>query len=184
MRDVAKEYGVDRHIKYNLNWESSKWQSKTKTWRNQFRNVKTNEIFEQECKILISGTGGFIQPQKFELEGLENFKGRVVHSARWEKDIDLKDKDVVVVGNGCMAYSVSLLYPVDLPLRFCFTDSASYCRQSKSCVSVHESKKSPSRVLSTLTLPRHLNTSYQGLTLPSVTLGSSASATFLASIHS
>jgi hypothetical protein len=151
MRDVAKQYDVDSHIECNLNWQSSKWQAMTKTWSNQFRNVKTNEVFEQECKILISAIGGLVEPQDFDLEGLENFKGRIIHSARWRKDVNLKDKDVVVVGNGCKIYSISLVSSADLAFRFCFTDSAGHCRRSQSLVSIHESEQFPPRDLSPLT---------------------------------
>lgn len=38
-----------------------------------------------------------------DVPGLELFKGPVFHSARWKADIDLNDKDVVVVGAGCTA---------------------------------------------------------------------------------
>ncbi|TVY82411.1 Baeyer-Villiger monooxygenase [Lachnellula suecica] len=57
------------------------------------------------AKILISAVGGLVEPNLFPkgIPGQERFEGEIFHSARWRYDIDLKDKDVVVVGTGCSA---------------------------------------------------------------------------------
>jgi cation diffusion facilitator CzcD-associated flavoprotein CzcO len=47
---------------------------------------------------------GLVEPKQWEnLPGKENFQGSIFHSARWNYDVDLKDKDVIVVGTGCSA---------------------------------------------------------------------------------
>jgi cation diffusion facilitator CzcD-associated flavoprotein CzcO len=57
------------------------------------------------CKVLVSAVGGFVEPSPFpaNVPGKDTFKGQIVHSARWDENIDLRDKDVVVVGTGCSA---------------------------------------------------------------------------------
>lgn len=56
-------------------------------------------------KILISCVGGLVEPNQWpaNVSGKEDFKGEIFHSARWNYDIDLKDKNVVVIGSGCSA---------------------------------------------------------------------------------
>jgi cation diffusion facilitator CzcD-associated flavoprotein CzcO len=56
-------------------------------------------------KILISAVGGLVEPRTLTdvLPGRDKFQGDIFHSARWKYDIDLKDKNVVVVGTGCSA---------------------------------------------------------------------------------
>ena len=58
-----------------------------------------------KAKVVCSGAGGFVEPNAWpkNLPGRELFQGDVFHSARWNHDVDLKDKDVVVVGTGCSA---------------------------------------------------------------------------------
>lgn len=57
------------------------------------------------AKVLISCVGGLVEPRIWpeNVPGQDTFKGEMFHSARWRYDIDLKDKDVVVVGTGCSA---------------------------------------------------------------------------------
>jgi cation diffusion facilitator CzcD-associated flavoprotein CzcO len=57
------------------------------------------------AKILISAVGGLVEPKLWPeaIPGQDKFEGELFHSARWRYDIDLKDKDVVVVGTGCSA---------------------------------------------------------------------------------
>ncbi|KAI9893507.1 MAG: hypothetical protein M1814_006303 [Vezdaea aestivalis] len=60
------------------------------------------------CKVLVSGVGGFVEPRSTlsELPGYNSFEGPIIHSARWDKTVDLRDKDVTVVGTGCSAAQI------------------------------------------------------------------------------
>lgn len=55
------------------------------------------------AKIVISCVGALVEPKGWpdEVPGLDNFQGRVMHSARWDDSVNLNDKNVVVVGTGC-----------------------------------------------------------------------------------
>ncbi len=37
------------------------------------------------------------------IPGRDQFEGDIFHSARWDYNVDLRDKDVIVVGTGCSA---------------------------------------------------------------------------------
>lgn len=54
-------------------------------------------------KVFISCAGEFVKPNSWprDFPDIKLFKGPVFHSARWKADIDLRNKDVVVVGAGC-----------------------------------------------------------------------------------
>lgn len=58
-----------------------------------------------KAKIVVSCVGGLVEPRAWpkEIPGIETFKGPMFHSARWDYDVDFKDKNVVVVGTGCSA---------------------------------------------------------------------------------
>lgn len=58
-----------------------------------------------KAKVVISGAGGLVEPNAFpnSIPGREQFEGKVFHSARWDYNVDLNGKDVVVVGTGCSA---------------------------------------------------------------------------------
>ncbi|KAF8861472.1 FAD/NAD(P)-binding domain-containing protein [Acephala macrosclerotiorum] len=101
LEKLAVDFHICSTIKYDVSWESAKWQQKTSTWRLNLRVGQAGEVIEHECKILISAVGRLVVPSSFEMPGRGDFQGKIVHSAQWQSDITVKDKSVVVIGNGC-----------------------------------------------------------------------------------
>lgn len=101
IRNTAQRFGVDKHITLNTEWVDARWSDQTKTWRCTFKSRKTGDRFVQECKVLISGTGGLVEPNKVGIAGVEKFKGDILHSAKWDHKVSLEDKNVCIIGNGC-----------------------------------------------------------------------------------
>lgn len=62
------------------------------------------------AKVVVSCVGGLVNPKEWpeSIPGKDKFHGEIFHSARWRYDVDLKDKDVIVVGTGCSAARESL----------------------------------------------------------------------------
>ena len=64
--------------------------------------------FRQEivrAKIVCSAAGGLVEPNSWpdSIPGNDTFDGDIFHSARWDYNVNLRDKDVIVVGTGCSA---------------------------------------------------------------------------------
>ena len=57
------------------------------------------------AKIVCSAAGGLVEPNAWpdSIPGRDQFQGDIFHSARWDYNVDLRDKDVVVIGTGCSA---------------------------------------------------------------------------------
>ncbi|KAH9210355.1 hypothetical protein DL95DRAFT_308182 [Leptodontidium sp. 2 PMI_412] len=57
------------------------------------------------ARILVSAVGGLVEPRTWpeNVPGREIFEGDIFHSARWNYNVDLTGKDIVVVGTGCSA---------------------------------------------------------------------------------
>lgn len=99
--NVAAKFDVYRHIVANTEWEGAYWQELTNTWLVKLKDLSTGESYYQECKILISAVGGLVNPNWFNIPGIDEFQGDIVHTARWRPEVSLREKDVIVVGNGC-----------------------------------------------------------------------------------
>ncbi|KAK0551453.1 hypothetical protein OC845_002165 [Tilletia horrida] len=52
-------------------------------------------------KVLINAVGGLSEPNKCNVPGAETFEGPIFHSARWDTSVDMSDKRIVLLGNGC-----------------------------------------------------------------------------------
>jgi cation diffusion facilitator CzcD-associated flavoprotein CzcO len=60
------------------------------------------------AKVVCSAVGGLVEPKPYpDVPGLDSFKGDVIHTARWDPDVKLQDKHVVVLGSGCSAAQVT-----------------------------------------------------------------------------
>ena len=57
------------------------------------------------AKIIASAAGGLVEPKGWPdtIPGSQTFKGDIFHSARWNYNVDLNGKDIIVVGTGCSA---------------------------------------------------------------------------------
>ena len=48
----------------------------------------------------------FVDPKPAEIPGLDDFEGKLIHSARWDHDYDLAGKRVAIVGTGASAVQI------------------------------------------------------------------------------
>jgi cation diffusion facilitator CzcD-associated flavoprotein CzcO len=59
------------------------------------------------AKAVVSCAGGLVEPKQWNnLPGLDSFQGDIMHTARWDSSVDLRDKNIVLVGTGCSAAQV------------------------------------------------------------------------------
>jgi cation diffusion facilitator CzcD-associated flavoprotein CzcO len=95
---VADDFGLRTHLRLNTEVESAAWDASAKVWRLALAGGETHE-----AHILISALGQLDIPQFPAIKGRDSFAGASFHSARWDWDIDLKDKRVAVIGAAASA---------------------------------------------------------------------------------
>ncbi|KAI1292952.1 hypothetical protein F5Y03DRAFT_375150 [Xylaria venustula] len=103
---VANKYDLNSKMKFGVNVEACEWVEERGVWRLRIRQYSTDEIFFHESQFLFSGSGTFVTPREIDIPGAERFQGPIFHAARWQKDVDLTDKRVIVFGNGCTGAQV------------------------------------------------------------------------------
>ncbi|KAI0405085.1 putative monooxygenase [Xylaria palmicola] len=102
-QSVADKYGIGKHIRFQSIVTSAHWEEASGTWLVSVKDLKTSETYDRRCKILISAVGILSQPKGCDIPGASSFGGRLFHTAAWDHSFDWKDKEVVVIGNGCSA---------------------------------------------------------------------------------
>jgi cation diffusion facilitator CzcD-associated flavoprotein CzcO len=95
VRQIADEYGVTPHIRFNTEMRHSAWDESLGRWR-----IETVDGAELTADVLISAIGATAEPDEPEIEGLDGFAGHRFHSARWDHDHDLTGERVAVIGTG------------------------------------------------------------------------------------
>lgn len=97
----AAKYDVNKHIQLNTSVTGTSFNEETGLW-----TVKTADGKILTAKALISCSGGLSQPALPAINGLENFKGKMFHSARWDKSFEATGKKVAVIGTGASAIQI------------------------------------------------------------------------------
>ncbi|KAB8289493.1 hypothetical protein EYC80_010654 [Monilinia laxa] len=128
LQTVCEKYEIVDKIQTSTDAKEARWLESDQVWEVTLQHlmVGVGDLSEHEralkakeqghsalytyeekirCKILISAVGGLVQPKPWpeSFPGKEKFKGEIIHSSRWRYDVDLKDKNVVVIGTGCSA---------------------------------------------------------------------------------
>jgi len=95
-KKVYFKYGVDKHTHLNEGVTSCVYQN------NQW-TVKTTQNKTYVADFLFSAAGILHKPAYPDINGLNNFGGVAMHTARWDKSIDMKGKRIGVIGTGSTA---------------------------------------------------------------------------------
>ncbi|OAR01073.1 hypothetical protein LLEC1_07833 [Akanthomyces lecanii] len=80
---VAEKYDLVSKMRFDTTVERCAWDEARARWRIDL-----------------------IQPRIPDLPGMDTFRGDMFHAARWDPDVSVRDKNVVVVGNGCTANQI------------------------------------------------------------------------------
>jgi cation diffusion facilitator CzcD-associated flavoprotein CzcO len=108
MGEVIAENGLGRHIRYRHWIDSASWSSKTNLWTVDAHRTDTGERFRFTTNFLWMCQGYYQHAQGYtpEWQGMERFEGTIVHPQTWPKDLDVKNKRVLVIGSGATTATV------------------------------------------------------------------------------
>lgn len=106
--DTAREFGVDRKIRYGLKILHADWSSSTQQWAVTALHEASGETHAYRCRFLIACTGYFNHDAGFlpRFPGEEHFKGQRIHPQHWPDDLDYAGKKIVVIGSGATAVTL------------------------------------------------------------------------------
>jgi cation diffusion facilitator CzcD-associated flavoprotein CzcO len=98
VREVAREFGVDRLVVPNTEVTSCAWDEEARRW-----TVRSGDGRAWEADAVVVATGQLHRTAYPSIEGRESYAGRSFHSAEWDHGYDLRGKRVAVVGTGASA---------------------------------------------------------------------------------
>lgn len=70
------------------------------------QNQATQEIWHDWAHVFINGSGLLNTWKWPDINGLHNFKGDLMHSAKWNHKVDFEDKAVGVIGTGSTSVQI------------------------------------------------------------------------------
>jgi len=107
LEDVADKFDIRRHIRFGVEVVEARFDEATGGWQADVRTAD-GQHETLHANIVISGVGAFNKPRIPDVPGLDQFQGPSVHTARYpDEGLDLKGRNVVLVGNGASAMQVA-----------------------------------------------------------------------------
>ncbi|MCW3845391.1 NAD(P)/FAD-dependent oxidoreductase [Micromonospora yasonensis] len=108
VRQTAREYGVQDHIRFRHRVVRAEWDSATARWTVHAHRDDTGEDVVLTCGFLFTNSGYYRYDQGYtpEFPGAERYAGRLVHPQHWPADLDYAGKRVVVIGSGATAVTL------------------------------------------------------------------------------
>jgi cation diffusion facilitator CzcD-associated flavoprotein CzcO len=108
-KSIPKKFGFADKALFHTHVKTLRWDDSIKRWR-----VGTNRGDDIRARFVIIASGVLNMPKLPGIEGIDSFKGKIFHSARWDYDYTggsyrnpvldkLKDKRVAIVGTGATA---------------------------------------------------------------------------------
>jgi cation diffusion facilitator CzcD-associated flavoprotein CzcO len=98
LRRTAEKYGITRHLRFNSELAEARFNEADGIWE-----IRLSDGTTLRSRVLVSAIGALSKPYVPHIPGAERFSGASFHSAAWDHSLDLKGKNVAVVGTGASA---------------------------------------------------------------------------------
>lgn len=66
------------------------WSEQACKWHVKIQRLHDGTVFEDTADVFMTGVGALNNWRWPDIEGLKNFQGKLMHSAEWDTDYDLK----------------------------------------------------------------------------------------------
>ena len=108
LHETVKENDLNKKIQFNQWVNEASWSSRDSQWTVQVENKKTQELQDFTCDFLFLCGGYYNYEEGYtpHFAGRENFLGQIIHPQKWPKNLDYKNKKVVVIGSGATAVTI------------------------------------------------------------------------------
>ncbi|KAL3437284.1 hypothetical protein BDV09DRAFT_201991 [Aspergillus tetrazonus] len=108
---VAEKYGLYEYIRFNSEVTEARWSEEEKKWKvsTKVSGDKDNQFtrsYVLSTDFLISAVGQLNFPREPDIPGLKDFRGKMMHSARWDWTYNYENKRIAIIGNGATAAQI------------------------------------------------------------------------------
>lgn len=98
---VADTYDLRRHMEFGVRVEGARWDDDERHWVVTLTTPGGSQT--RTASYLMTATGFLSQPRLPDIDGVHDFDGTVIHTAKWDDTAELTGKRVAVIGTGATA---------------------------------------------------------------------------------
>src|SRR5436305_8352163 len=97
---LVEKYGLRPRLRLNTLVERAAWDEQRHVWE-----LQTDQGVIR-ARFIVSCSGALTDPRVPDIEGVDGFSGKILHTARWDHDHDLTGERVALIGTGASAVQV------------------------------------------------------------------------------
>jgi cation diffusion facilitator CzcD-associated flavoprotein CzcO len=101
LEKVADDFDLRRHLKLSTSVRSIRWNADAAHW-----DVELDNGDVLVADVVVSAVGLFGAARYPDIDGVTDFAGTLMHTARWDTTVDLTGKRVAVIGTGASGVQV------------------------------------------------------------------------------
>ncbi len=101
LENCVDRFGLRRHLRHGKELQRLEFLRERGLWRAFFADGEC-----RDARHVILGNGGLHVPKLPDIPGIERFRGRWMHSARWQKGFNLNGLRVAIVGSAASAIQI------------------------------------------------------------------------------
>lgn len=95
IEDTVDKFDLRQHVITSVECLGGAWNGDDGEWTVQFRDLQTGLEFKRHATVFVSAVGAISFPRDVRFKGMEQFKGDMFHTARWDHSVDYTGKRVV-----------------------------------------------------------------------------------------
>jgi cyclohexanone monooxygenase len=100
LKHVVHRHELEKYMQFNTEMTAAAWDDEAKLWK---VSCPSGSFV---CRYLINCLGILSKPNYPDIPGIQDFGGKLVHTARWDNSLQLTDKKVGIIGNGSTGVQV------------------------------------------------------------------------------
>jgi len=104
--ESADRFGISRKIRFRHRFLSGDWNSDQQRWFLTINADGETQVFTTKFLMMSTGYYDYDKPMKAVIPGIENFRGKLIHTQFWPENLNYSDKKVVVIGSGATAITL------------------------------------------------------------------------------
>ena len=98
--NFCDKYDLRKYCKLQHEVTKASWNEDTGNWNLEVTRRDTGNVIPDTCDILINACGILNAWRWPTIPGFDEYKGKLLHTAKWDKNVDIEGKHVGLIGNG------------------------------------------------------------------------------------
>lgn len=104
LSQVCDDASLRSDIRFGSEVVRASYSDTTAEWK---LTVRTESgTYAHTCNAIVAATGQLNRPKYPDIPGRERFRGEAMHSAQWDRSVELDGRRVAVIGTGASAYQI------------------------------------------------------------------------------